>query len=105
MLYVVTRQRREREVIGLIEIPDARTIVESQLLETLAEVKQQIASGMTVDFKETYEPPPDGDVSYSGEAFVELLGAQTIEPDILALRDRIKEIIKSRFREEESRAE
>lgn len=59
----------------MIEIPDAKTIVESQVLETLAEVKHQIASGMTVDFKETYELPPDRDIAYSGEALVQLLGA------------------------------
>jgi len=59
----------------MIEIPDAKTIVESQLLETLAEVKQQIASGMTVGFKEAYVSPLDRDISYPGEAVVRLFGA------------------------------
>jgi hypothetical protein len=59
----------------MIEIPDAKTIVESQLLETLADVRQQIASGMNVDFKEPYVSLPDRDVSYPGEAVVQLLGA------------------------------
>ena len=54
----------------MIEIPDAKAIVESQLLEILDEVKHLIESG--IDFKDTYEPPPDRDVSYSGEASVQL---------------------------------
>jgi hypothetical protein len=69
----------------MIEIPDAKTIVESQLLETLAKVRQTVATGVTVEFGETYEPPLDTGVSYWGEALVELIGAYAKGPKIALL--------------------
>jgi len=59
----------------MIEIPDAKTIVESQLLETLAKVRQTIATGVTLEFEETYESPHDTGVSYWAEALAELIAA------------------------------
>ena len=59
----------------MIEIPDAKTIVESQLLQTLAKVRQSVAAGVTLEFEGTYEPPDDTGVSYWGEALVEFIAA------------------------------
>jgi hypothetical protein len=57
------------------EIPDAKIVLESQMLDALAKVRQTIANDMTVKFEETYEPPTEIGVSYGGEALVELIGA------------------------------
>lgn len=57
------------------EIPDAKIILEAQTLDALVKIRQTIADDMTVKFEETYEPPTEIGVSYSGEALVELIGA------------------------------
>jgi ribosomal protein L29 len=67
------------------EIPDAEIILEGQTLDVLAKVRQTIANDMTVKFEETYEPPHESNVSYWGEAFVELIGTYTKGPKIVVL--------------------
>jgi hypothetical protein len=57
------------------EIPDAKIVLESQMLDALAKVRQTIATGVTLEFEENFEPPHDTGVSYWGEALAELIGA------------------------------
>jgi hypothetical protein len=57
------------------EMPDAKIVLESQMLDALAKVRQTIATGVTLEFEENFEPPHDTGVSYWGEALVELIGA------------------------------
>ncbi|MCJ7457240.1 hypothetical protein MUP07_10960 [Candidatus Bathyarchaeota archaeon] len=57
------------------EIPDTKIVLESQLLDALAKVRQKIATGVTLEFEENFEPPHDTGVSYWGEALAELIGA------------------------------
>jgi len=67
------------------EIQEAKIVVEEQVLETLAKIRQALVSGLTVKFEEAYEPQLDPGVSYWGEALVELIGAYVKGPKIALL--------------------
>jgi hypothetical protein len=67
------------------EIPDTKIVLVNQMLDTLEKVRQTIANGITVEFEETYEPPTEIGVSYSGDALIELIGAYAIAPKIMVL--------------------
>jgi hypothetical protein len=57
------------------QIPDAKILVENQITDTLAKIRQAISSGLIIEFEETYEPPHETVVSYWGKALLELIGA------------------------------
>lgn len=67
------------------KIPDTQAILEAQMSEALSRVRHEIANGLTVKFEETYEPPDESNVSYSGRALVELVGAYARESSIVIL--------------------
>jgi hypothetical protein len=67
------------------EIPEAKIVVEGQVIETLAKIRQALVSGLTMKFEETYEPQLDPGVSYTGEALVEFIGAYAKGPKIALL--------------------
>jgi len=69
----------------MTKIPDAKIIVEKQVAEALAKVRQTISNGLEIKFEETYEPPHESRVSYWGKAQLELIGAYAKDGKIAVL--------------------
>jgi len=67
------------------EIPDAKRIVENQIADALAKVRQSISSSTLINFEETYEPPNERGVLYWGKAVLEFIGAYAKDGQIAVL--------------------